>query len=78
MGGLATYMEEDSATRTAGAPAGTKFVDLTAVSDDGATMVVEHTMIESYEQQLHEARQIEVLLPLEDRFAGELHLTSRF
>ena len=78
-GELASHIIEDSPERTAGAPEGTKFVDLSTVSEDGLEMALEHTIIESYELQLHEARQIEsLLLPLEDRLADELPAGSCF
>jgi hypothetical protein len=78
-GQLTSHDVADSPQRTAGAPRSTKFVDLSTVSEDDWRMALEHTTIESYELQLHEARQIEsLLLPLEDRLAGQLPDGSRF
>ncbi len=63
----------DDPANTRTARPGEKFIDLIATADDGTVLALEHTTIESYGQQLHEARQIEALLvPLEVLLAGRL------
>jgi hypothetical protein len=63
----------DAPERTIGAPQGQKFVDLIAPTSDGGAIALEHTIIESYEAQLADFRQIEaILLPLEEQLAGRL------
>ena len=78
-GEVVCHIIEDAPERTVGSPPGAKFVDLSTVSADESGMALEHTIIESYAQQLHEARQIEALLrPLEERLAGQLPDGSYF
>ncbi|WP_040491062.1 hypothetical protein [Ilumatobacter nonamiensis] len=70
---LSNWDDPDDPLNTAGAPQGQKFIDLVATCADGCMLALEHTTIESYEQQLHEHRQIEKLLtPLTGQLAGEL------
>lgn len=70
---LTDWDEPDNHANTAGAPQGKKFIDLVARCADGSKLALEHTIIESYELQLHEHRQIEQLLsPLTEQLAGEL------
>jgi hypothetical protein len=58
---------------TRGAQPGEEFIDLVTTAADGTVIALEHTTIESYGQQLHEARQIEaLLLPLEAQLKGNL------
>jgi hypothetical protein len=63
----------DDPMNTQGAQPGEKFIDLVTTAANGTVIALEHTTIESYSEQLHEARQIEaLLLPLEDQLKGRL------
>ena len=54
-------------------------IDLEATAADGTTIALEHTKIESYEDQFHEAEQVEILLrPLIETFAGRLPSDRRY
>ena len=72
-GAIVDFSCPDDPENTKSAQPGEQFIDLIATAADGAVIALEHTTIESFEYQLHEARQLEaLLLPLENQFDGQL------
>ncbi len=70
---MAEFDYPDDRTGKPPAPQGTTSIDFTATAEDKHVIVCEHTIIESQEEQLNEARQMEEMpSPVAARAIGQL------